>query len=97
MFIFESTNQFFLEPVLNDTLTDEIEKIHHKRIGKPHEKEIPIWTDSILHLEKVLHSDSIPDDAVVAIEIGIPPVLKEKPPSKGAGGISRILSRSSSK
>jgi hypothetical protein len=72
MIIYESTKKGFLDSVLNDTLADEIAETYRKKIGKPNEKELSAWTDSMLYMEKVLNTDGIPDNAGVAIEFKIP-------------------------
>ena len=76
MIIYESTKRGFLESVLNDTLAEEIAETYRKKIGKPHDKELSAWTDSMLYMEKVLHTNEIPDDAGVAIEFRIPSTCK---------------------
>jgi hypothetical protein len=76
MIIYESTKQGFLVSVLKDTLADEIAANYRKRIGRPIEKEYTAWIDSMLYLEKVLHTDEIPDNAGVAIEFRIPSTTK---------------------
>jgi DUF2075 family protein len=76
MIIYESTKKGFLDSVFNDTLAKEVEDNYRKRIGKPNIKELSAWTDSMLYMEKVLHTDTIPDNAGVAIEFRIPSTNK---------------------
>jgi hypothetical protein len=76
MIIYESTKAGFLDSVMNDTIAKEVTKIYKERIGKPNEKEISSWNDSMQYMFKVLSSDDIPDNAGVAIEFKIPSTSK---------------------
>lgn len=76
MLIYESTKQGFLDSVLNDRIAAEITEQYREKIGKPNEKEISSWNDSMQYMFKVLSCDDIPDNAGVAIEFRIPSTSK---------------------
>lgn len=76
MLIYESTKQGFLDSVLNDTIAEEISEIYKQKIGKPYEKELSAWNDSMQYMYKVLSTDDIPGNAGIAIEFRIPSTSK---------------------
>ncbi len=76
MLIYQSTKQGFLDSVLNDTIASEISEIYKKKIGKPNEKELSAWNDSMQYMFKVLSTDDIPGNAGIAIEFRIPSTSK---------------------
>lgn len=59
MIFYESTKAGFLDSVLNDTLAMVITKVYKEKIGKPNEKEISAWNDSMQYMYKVLSTDEI--------------------------------------
>ena len=72
MIVYEASKQEFLQHVDQDVLVSHILEQFELKLGRTSESEIRSWDNSMLHMYRVLHDQSIPDDAGVAIEYRIP-------------------------
>lgn len=77
MIIYSGNKIDFMESVTNDTITIDIERnILEKMHRKTGEAEFRSWTNSLKYMHIVLNSNTIPEDAGIAIEYNIPPTGK---------------------
>lgn len=73
MIIYEATKKEFLEQVLDDCIVDKIIDAHHKyNYNQNNKSEIRSWRNSMQYMSNVLSTDSVPDNAGIAIEFKIP-------------------------
>lgn len=77
MIIYSGNKIDFMESVANDTITIDIERnILEKMHRKTGEAELRSWTNSLKYMYIALNSNTIPEDAGIAIEYNIPPTGK---------------------
>ncbi|MCS3923596.1 DUF2075 domain-containing protein [Methanosalsum natronophilum] len=72
MIIYEAIKKDFVEDVLNDSIADKIHDQYKLKVGGINYSEYMAWNNSMQHMYKVLDTNTIPDDAGIAIEFKIP-------------------------
>ena len=73
MIIYNETKSGFLDDILNGVLDEKIDAMMLQRYGRRSpESERRAWSNSLTYMGNILGSSSIPDDAGIAIEYGIP-------------------------
>ncbi len=77
MIVYQSTKEGFLSDTFSRDIEEVVLKSFRARTGHSVAKsEIRAWKESLLAMGKVLHGCTVPDNAGVAIEYGIPQTSK---------------------
>lgn len=73
MIIYDSTKSEFIDDIVNGVLDDKLESLMKERFGRgAPESELRAWRNSLTYMGNIIGSSSIPADAGIAIEYGIP-------------------------
>ena len=73
MIIYSSTRSEFIDDIVNGVLDEKLESLMKERFGRgAPESELRAWRNSLTYMGNIIGSSSIPADAGIAIEYGIP-------------------------
>ena len=73
MIIYSSTKSDFIDDIVNGVLDEKLESLMMSRFGRgTPESELRAWRNSLTYMGNIIGSSSIPADAGIAIEYGIP-------------------------
>lgn len=73
MIIYGSTRSEFIDDIVNGVLDEKLESLMKERFGRrAPESELRAWRNSLTYMGNIIGSSSIPVDAGIAIEYGIP-------------------------
>ena len=73
MIIYSESKSTFLEDLVNGILDEKLESLMMSRFGRgTPESELRAWRNSLTYMGNIIGSSSIPADAGIAIEYGIP-------------------------
>ena len=73
MIIYGSTKSEFIDDIVNGVLDEKLESLMKERFGRgAPESELRAWRNSLTYMGNIIGSSSIPADAGIAIEYGIP-------------------------
>lgn len=73
MIIYNSTKSGFMDDIVNGVLDEKVESLMVERFGRRSpESEMRAWRNSLTYMGNIIGSSSIPGDAGIAIEYGIP-------------------------
>ncbi len=73
MIIYNDTKSGFIDDILNGVLDEKIDALMVERYGRRSpESEQRAWRNSLTYMGNIIGSSSIPEDAGIAIEYGIP-------------------------
>lgn len=73
MIIYNETKQKFMEDIMNGVLDEKLESRMHEYCGKSvSESEVHAWRNSLTYMGNIIGMSSIPLDAGIALEYGIP-------------------------
>lgn len=73
MIIYSESKSTFLEDLVNGILDEKLESLMMSRFGRGSpESELRAWRNSLTYMGNIIGSSSIPADAGIAIEYGIP-------------------------
>lgn len=77
MLVYIEDKKTFNEDVLENNIEEKILNLMQEKLGKRVSlNEIRSWKNSLPYMDRVLNNSSIPDDAGIAIEYGIPQTSK---------------------
>lgn len=73
MILYSETKDVFIEDIVGGTLDEKLESLMMSRFGRgTPESELRAWRNSLTYIGNIIGSSSIPADAGIAIEYGIP-------------------------
>ena len=73
MIIYSELKSVFLDDIVNGVLDEKLESLMKRRFGRgAPESELRAWRNSLTYMGNIIGSSSIPADAGIAIEYGIP-------------------------
>ena len=73
MILYSETKDVFIEDIVGGTLDEKLESLMMSRFGRgTPESELRAWRNSLTYMGNIIGSSSIPADAGIAIEYGIP-------------------------
>ena len=73
MIVYEATKNQFVEDVINNQVSKNIERLYRMRVGSNvNPREVKAWENSMQFMNNVLNDSSIPDNSGIAIEYKIP-------------------------
>ena len=73
MIIYSSTRSEFIDDIVNGVLDEKLESLMKERFGRgTPESELRAWRNSLTYMGNIIGSSSVPADAGIAIEYGIP-------------------------
>ena len=73
MILYSETKDVFIEDIVGGTLDEKLESLMMSRFGRgTPESELRAWRNSLTYMGNIIGSSSIPADAGIVIEYGIP-------------------------
>lgn len=73
MIIYSDTKSGFIDDIVNGVLDEKLESLMRCRFGRGSpESEVRAWRNSLTYMGNIIGTSSIPSDAGIAIEYGIP-------------------------